>query len=93
MSDEDLIGQVQQATFDSGLLVQATGGVLKQEKCKCYCWCLWNGEPRLKSVAELPDPIAQVEQKDGATALAHLTITQPDGTTTTMSVPVGDFKF
>ena len=31
--------------------------------------------------------------KDTTTEIITLTITQPDGTTTTMSVPVGDFKF
>tara|TARA_A100001515_G_scaffold95730_2_gene76813 strand:+ start:114 stop:581 length:468 start_codon:yes stop_codon:yes gene_type:complete len=31
--------------------------------------------------------------KDETTEIITLTITSPDGTTTTMSVPVGDFKF
>ena len=31
--------------------------------------------------------------KDASTEIITLTITSPDGTTTTMSVPVGDFKF
>ena len=31
--------------------------------------------------------------KDTTTEIITLTITQPDGTTTTMSVPVGDFQF
>ena len=31
--------------------------------------------------------------KDTTTEIITLTITSPDGTTTTMSVPVGDFKF
>ena len=31
--------------------------------------------------------------KDATTEIITLTITSPDGTTTTMSVPVGDFKF
>ena len=35
-SDEELIAQVQQATFDWGLLSQATGGALKQPKCFVY---------------------------------------------------------
>ena len=31
--------------------------------------------------------------KDTSTEIITLTITSPDGTTTTMSVPVGDFNF
>ena len=31
--------------------------------------------------------------KDATTEIITLTITQPDGTTTTMSVPMGDFNF
>ena len=31
--------------------------------------------------------------KDTTTEMITLTITSPDGTTTTMTVPVGDFKF
>ena len=31
--------------------------------------------------------------KDTTTEIITLTITQPDGTTTTMSVPIGDFNF
>jgi hypothetical protein len=31
--------------------------------------------------------------KDTTTEIITLTITQPDGTTTTMSVPMGDFNF
>ena len=33
MSDDDLVSQVQRATTDAGMLSQATGGALKQEKC------------------------------------------------------------
>ena len=80
-SDEDLISKVQNATTDFGKLAQATGGALKQEKCSAYF--LFHkfpaGVPRLKSIRELPPPIAEVTRKDGATAPAHITIPQPDG--------------
>ena len=81
MSDDNLVSQVQRATTDAGMLSQATGGALKQEKCSAHimCWRFPNGQPRLKRIDELPRPCAQVEQKDGTMAPAHLMIPQPDG--------------
>ena len=50
MSDDDLVAQVQLVTTDAGMLSQATGGALKQEKCSAYfmCWRFVRGQPRLK---------------------------------------------
>ena len=89
MSDNDLVAQVQLATTDAGMLSQATGGALKQEKCSAYfmCWRFVRGQPRLKRIDELPYPCAQVEQKDGTMAPAHLMISQPDGPALPIATP------
>jgi len=81
-TDEELIEQVQQATNDWGLLSQATGGILKQEKCSVYflSYKFVNGRARLKSLEDLPPATSVVTLKDGTSAPSHISITQTDGT-------------
>lgn len=89
-TDDELVAQVQQAQNDWGLLSQATGGILKPEKCSNYflCYRFINGRARLKSLRQLPEPTDEVlvKNKDGSSYLApsHITIPQPDGS----SVPI-----
>ena len=49
-SDAEFFDQIQQATFDWGGLVQATGGALKPSKCFWYMlsWRWSRGRPSLK---------------------------------------------
>ena len=79
--DDEFVGQVQKATTDWGMLAQATGGVLKPEKCGAYflSYKFDRGKPRLKKVRELPPPSASFSTKDGKVLPAHLTVPQPDG--------------
>ena len=67
--DEVLFQQVQQATTDWGMLAQATGGALKQEKCYYYAMCYkWvKGRAKLKSLSQLPKQEMLIPQPDGST--------------------------
>ena len=49
-SDSELIEQVQEGTTDWGMLTQATGGILKPEKCRVYflAYQFVEGKARLK---------------------------------------------
>jgi len=83
--DEELVEQVQAATNDFAHLAQASGGALKPEKCFVYflAYHTVRGQTKLKTLSQLPDPVALVEvkQKDGSVKLApsHISIPQPNG--------------
>ncbi len=55
------------------------GGAWNQEKCSAYflCWRFIDSMPQLKHLDELPQPISEVQQKDGSVNPAHLKIAQP----------------
>ena len=80
-TDSELIAHAQKGSTDYGLLVNASGGILKGEKCATYI-CSYkfpNGRAKLKELEDLPAPIGEVVRKDGTIAPAHITIPQPDG--------------
>jgi len=85
-TDEELISQAQHQVIDWGMLVQATGGILKQKKCGAYfmAYKFVNGVAKMKKRSELPPPIAKVKMKDKSEAPAHILIPQPDG----IAVPI-----
>jgi len=82
-SDDELIEQVQDAGYDWGMLVQASGGILKPPKCSLYlmAYKFVKGRAKLKSLKDLPPAKAEVIGKDGSIAPAHVSIPQPDGST------------
>ena len=94
MSDIDFSHQVQQATFDWGFIVQATGGYLKPAKCFWYMlsWHWVRGEPRLKKLRSLPWQPLMVPQKDGNPAPIPLKdVHHAEKTLGIWTCPAGDF--
>ena len=86
MGDDELIDYVQIAHDDWGQLAQATGGILKQDKCSIYflCYKFVKGRAKLKTLKDLPPARGQVTLKNGEIAPSHVTIPQPVGP----SVPI-----
>ena len=77
---EELIHHVQEATMDYGRLAQASGGILKENKCSVYflAYKYPGGRARMRSLHDLPAPTAYV--LDGEKAFpSHIYIPQPDG--------------
>jgi hypothetical protein len=68
MSDEEFLHQVQKAVTDWSMLVIATGGALRPEKCFWY-WIAYrfcNGVPYYRSLKELPKTPLLVPVRDGS---------------------------
>jgi hypothetical protein len=68
ISDEDFLQQVQKAVTDWSMLVIATGGSLRPEKCFWY-WIAYrfrNGGPYYRSLKELPTTPLLVPVRDGS---------------------------
>ena len=85
-TDTALIKQVQEATFDWGLLSQATGGAMKQPKCFVYflTYQFSRGRARMKRRRQLPQPqcMVEIEEKGKKRQVpSHISIPQPDGST------------
>ncbi len=78
---EELIQHVQHATTDYGKLAQASGGILKPEKCSVYFmdYKFVQGRAEMKSLQDLPEPTRLIEHK-GQLLPSHISIPQPDGT-------------
>eukprot|EP00956_Cyclotella_meneghiniana_P043926 scaffold294444_cov179-Cyclotella_meneghiniana.AAC.1 len=70
MSDEEFVSNVQTATTDWGLLVQATGGAVKQSKSFWYLlsWKFLKGKACLKTKEELMHHVVTIPQTDGTEA-------------------------
>jgi hypothetical protein len=95
-SDEDaaFLAQVQEATFDWGGLVQATGGYLKPSKCFWYmlAWRWVRGKPTLKKVSQLPDTPLRIPQPDGSEVTIPLKeVTASEKKLGVWTCPAGDF--
>jgi len=78
----ELILEVQRATNEWGLLVQATGGALKPIKCSIYLitYRFVHGRARMNQNTHLPLPGSYIPQDEGPSAPSHITIPQPNGT-------------
>ena len=81
MSDAVLVRHVQDSTTDYGELAQATGGILKQEKCFTYflTYRFVNGIARLQHRKHLPPAPMTLPQAEGPPVPAHINIPQPSG--------------
>jgi hypothetical protein len=79
-SPEELITHVQQATMDYGILAQASGSILKEEKCLVYFldYKFICGRSRMKLLEDLPPLRAYITDK-GWTYPSHICIPQPTG--------------
>lgn len=92
--DEEFFDRIQQATFDWGDLVQATGGHLKPSKCFWYMlsWRWQRGEAILKKVSQLPSQPLLIPQPDGSTVPIPLKdVTHSEKKLGVWSSPSGDF--
>ena len=92
--DEEFLSQVQEATFDWGGLVQATGGSLKPAKCFWYmlAWRWVQGKPMLKKLSKLPTTPLMIPQPDGTTV--PIVLKDPHDAAKKLGVwtcPSGDF--
>jgi hypothetical protein len=69
MSDDDFVAKIQKGLHDWGMLVQASGGSLKQSKSFWYLlsWKFNNGKPVLKPQSALPSTPLLIPQPDGST--------------------------
>ena len=67
-SDDEFFERIQEATFDWGGLVQATGGLLKPSKCFWYMlsWKWKKGEPILQKIPTLQSVPLRIPQPDGS---------------------------
>jgi hypothetical protein len=67
ISDEEFISDVQEGLTDWGMLVQASGGSLKQSKSFWYLlsWKFVRGKPTLKPQSNLPNISLLIPQPDG----------------------------
>ncbi len=67
ISDEEIISDVQEGVTDWGMLVQASGGSLKQSKSFWYLlsWKFVMGKPTLKPQSNLPNISLLIPQPDG----------------------------
>ena len=70
ISDEVFQQDVQRATTDWGMIVQATGGAIKPSKSFWYMlsWKFVRGVPKLKEESELPPNTMTIPQPDGSSA-------------------------
>jgi hypothetical protein len=77
---EDLVAHVQEATMDYGLLAQALGGILKENKCSVYFlnYKYIGGRAVLKSLQDLPAPKCFITEGD-LLKPSHICIPQPLG--------------
>jgi hypothetical protein len=66
-SPEELIEHVQQATMDWGNLTQASGGILKAQKCSAYFmdYKFNRGRAKMKSRRDLPEPTQYISEEVG----------------------------
>ena len=74
ISDEEFLADVQSATTDWGMLIQATGGAIKQSKSFYYLlsWKFSKGVPMLKPLTQLPSTPITIPQTDGsAVSISH----------------------
>jgi hypothetical protein len=79
-SSKELIDHVQTATTDWGNFTQASGGILKPEKCSVYLvdYKFVGSHAKMKHLRGLPEPSAYVT--DGKTMLpSHIQVPQPNG--------------
>ena len=74
ISDDEFVAQIQQATTDWGMLVQATGGAVKPSKSFWYLmsWKFDRGRAVLKSKEEVSRHSISIPQSDGTTAVIPL---------------------
>lgn len=74
IKDEDFVDQIQAATTDWGMLVQATGGAVKPSKSFWYLmsWKFHRGKAMLKSKEELSHFVMSIPQSNGTTATIPL---------------------
>ena len=79
-SSEDLIEHVQRATTDWGNLTQASGGILKPEKCSVYLldYKYVRGRAKMKSLRDLPEPLSYITDGDRLLP-SHIQVPQPEG--------------
>jgi hypothetical protein len=75
---EELITAAQTATYAWGGLAIATGAAMIPEKCYAYFLSYWFDKGRAK--LRTPTPSALITIPDGSTALSHLRVPLPDGT-------------
>lgn len=70
VSDESFMSDIQNGVDDWGMLVQATGGSLKQSKSFWYLlsWKFVRGKPTIKPEAELPSHPLTIPLPDGSSA-------------------------
>jgi hypothetical protein len=68
---DELVLHVQEATRDYGLLVQASGGILKEKKCSMYFldYKVVRGRFWLKSLRDLPEPQIYLLKRRGDATL------------------------
>ena len=70
ISDDEFVAQIQQATNDWGMLVQATGGAVKPSKSFWYLmsWKFDRGKAVRKSKEEISRHSLSIPQSDGSAA-------------------------
>ena len=85
-TDEELLAQAQDEVDAWAHLAQATGAILKQEKCSIQplLWKFVRGRARMKHIADMPEPTTWVRLPDKSGKLgplqpSHISIPQPDG--------------
>jgi hypothetical protein len=79
-STKEFIEHVQLATTDWGNLTQASGGILKPEKCSVYLmdYKFVRGQAKLKCLCDLPESSSYIT--DGERLLpSHIHVPQLDG--------------
>ncbi len=93
LSINQLEVQREQKAFDD--LKSAAAAAEREEKNKTVNKFIANVESRIYAnlSKQLVDNMFGTECDSSTTTLITLTITADDGTVTTMSVPIGDFKF
>ncbi len=81
---KELIAAAQTATYarGGGGLAIATGAAIKPEKCYAYFLSYWfdKGRAKLRTISSLPTPSALITMPNGSTALSHVRVPLPDGT-------------
>jgi hypothetical protein len=94
MTLDEFFEQSQSAVMDWGLIVQATGGYLKDTKCFWYmmAWQWKNGVPSLHPLRTLPNYQLLIPQKSGPPVpIPMKDVTHCEETLGVWSCPTGDF--
>jgi hypothetical protein len=78
---EELIAHVQRATMDYGWLAQASGGILKENKCSVYflAYKYIRGHAKMMTLWDLPPPGVEIIDDKGHAYPTHICIPQLDG--------------